>query len=259
VTAGEARAYAGRLTDALAQAAGGALRCAYLHGSAALGGWVAERSDVDLLIVVSDDIGGPALSAVGDALLAWHDRSPGTGLECSVVSASQAGRPGPPWPFLLHLGGERRLISGDEAGGDRDLLLHYAVCLAAGVAVLGPPPAECIGPLDRAAILTYLADEMDWGLAHAPEPYGVLNACRALVFLADGRIVSKVEGGKIAIDNGTAPADLVARALDQQLGRSPERRPDSDAATFVRTVAGSLRSAAEGRRYGNAVSYRNAD
>ena len=40
------------LTAELGVSLGGALTAAYLHGSAALGGWNAERSDVDVLFVV---------------------------------------------------------------------------------------------------------------------------------------------------------------------------------------------------------------
>jgi hypothetical protein len=47
----------------------------------------------------------------------------------------------------------------------------------------------------RRAVLDYLAGELGWGVGHAPEAYAVLNACRALVFLTDHKIVSKIAGG----------------------------------------------------------------
>ena len=96
-------------------------------------------------------------------------------------------------------------------------------------------------------ILGYLADELGWGLAHAPECYAVLNACRALVFLSDGTIVSKVAGGLAALDRASAPPGLVRDALDQQQGRTPERPPGPAAISFVTGVAAALRAAAAGR------------
>ncbi len=51
----EARAYAAELTAELLATLDGALAGAYLHGSAALGGWNADRSDVDILFVTAGD------------------------------------------------------------------------------------------------------------------------------------------------------------------------------------------------------------
>lgn len=239
--------YAELLTAQVAGRCGGRLRAAYLHGSAALGGWVAERSDVDVLFVAADDITRAAIAAAGAALLAAGADCPGRGLECSMVTAGQALRPAEPWPFLLHLGagdGGQILHMGDEAAGDADLLMHYAVCRAAGITLAGPPPAAVIGPIGRPAILEYLVGELGWGLANAPGCYAVLNACRALVFLNDDKIVSKVAGGLAVLHRGIGPGDLVRNALDQQQARAPERPPGPEAVAFVGQVAAALTAAA---------------
>jgi Aminoglycoside adenylyltransferase, C-terminal domain len=96
----------------------------------------------------------------------------------------------------------------------------------------------------RPAILAYLAGELAWGLAHAAEAYAVLNACRALVYLADDRIVSKVEGGELALTGDLAPAALVHRALAQQRGTALAQPPAPDAAAFVQAAAADLAAAA---------------
>ncbi len=273
------RGYAAALTERLAGACGGMLVAAYLHGSAALGGWVAQHSDVDMLFVVADEMTPDVVTTAGEILLAAGADCPGSGLECSLVTAEAARRPAAPWPFVVHVASgagqrsasgaegnsasgagqqsatgaegqgtsaprERTLHLGKESAGDPDLIMHYAVCRAAGITLLGPPPLDSIGPVDRAIVLGYLADELGWGLANAPECYAVLNACRALAFLGDGRIVSKVAGGVAAVESGAAPGELVRRALDQQEGRSTRRRPGPEAAKFVQGVADALRAAA---------------
>ena len=241
------RAYAAELTAELDAALAGALTAAYLHGSAALGGWTGERSDVDVLFVVADDFSPARAASAGDALLRAADGCPGVGLEASIVTAGAAARPAPPWPFILHIGmrdGKHVLYMGQERPGDADLLMHYAVCRAAGVTLTGPPPEATIGIVDRPVILGYLADELGWGLANAPESYAVLNACRALVYLRQGKIVGKVAGGLAALDDGSGPADVLRRALDQQQARVQERSAGPDAAAFVEHVAGALRAAA---------------
>jgi len=242
--------YARWLTARLAECLGDALVAACLHGSAALGGWMAERSDVDVLFVAADDIGASAVSTTGDLLISSAASCPGRGLECSMVTAGQAAQPGSPWPFVLHLGsdayhaGGPRLYLGAERHGDPDLLMHYAVCREAGISLAGPPPREVIGPVDRLAILGYLADELRWGLAHAPECYAVLNACRALVFLTEGQILSKVAGGTAALERGLGPRRLLRGALDQQQGKTHERPPGRAASSFVRQVRQQLAAAA---------------
>jgi hypothetical protein len=248
VTVAEPRAYAARLTSDLAAACDGALAAAYLHGSAALGGWVAGHSDVDVLFIVAAQVPEVDMARAGELLLASGASCPGSGLECSIVTAEAARNPAPPWPFVLHAAtAEGKLARGDRVAGDPDLLIHYAVCRAAGVRLLGPPPSDCIGPVERPVILAYLAEELGWGLAHAAECYAVLNACRALVFLSDGQIVSKVAGGTVAMERGLAPRGLVRQALDQQQGTSARQQPGPAATEFVLGVAEALKAASQPR------------
>jgi hypothetical protein len=242
-------AYARMLTSQLTTVSGGLLEAAYLHGSAALGGWVPGRSDVDLLFVAADGIGPAAVDRMGRALRETAADCPGRELECSVVTMTQATHPAPPWPFVLHVvvgpgNPGRTARPGDRSPGDRDLLMHYAVCRAAGWPVCGVPAADLIGLVPPHEVLGYLADELAWGIEHAPEAYAVLNACRALIYLADRQIVSKIAGGEAALRRGTGPAEIIRRALAQQRGGEPDQPPGPGAIDFVLATAEALRSAA---------------
>ena len=242
--------YAARLAADVASAAeraGGRLLAAYVHGSAALGGWILSRSDVDVLFVAADETTSACTDQMAQAILAAGTHCPGRDLETSMVTAAAAREPRPPWPYLVHVvagpGGTIRIARPDGASpGDADLLMHYAVCRAAGVAVLGSPPRELIGPIARAPILAYLADELDSGLANASESYAVLNACRAQVYLADCVIVSKLSGGETALHRGSGPAGVIKRALAQRRGEQPDQPAAPDATEFVRSVSAQLRS-----------------
>jgi Domain of unknown function (DUF4111) len=242
-------AYARALTGELMVLPDGVLQAAYLHGSAALGGWVPGRSDVDMLLVAADGIGGVAVNRLGEVLGQSAGRCPGRELECSVVTVAQARQPAPPWPFVLHVTAGpgrpgRTVRPGGRSPGDPDLLMHYAVCRAAGWPVCGPPPRDVVGVVPRRAILDYLAGELGWGIGHAPEAYAVLNACRALIYLTDHKIVSKIAGGEAALSRGTGPAEVIGRALAQQRGGEPDQPPAADAVSFVLATAATLRSAA---------------
>jgi hypothetical protein len=217
----------------------------YLHGSAALGGWNALRSDVDVLVVVSDWSQTVAAAVTHDLMVA-SSSCPGTGLECSVVGLAAAQHPAPPWPFLLHVASDRgpvRVVDGRSMAGDEDLLMHYAVTRAHGLTVHGTPARDMFGPIPRAAVLRYLANELDWGLEHADESYVVLNALRALVYVRDGALVSKVEAGQLALRDDELPDDLVRRALATQRGEADSHAPDAHAIGLVRRTQESLRTA----------------
>jgi Domain of unknown function (DUF4111) len=245
---GTVLAYARAVTARLEGASDGLLRAAYLHGSAALGGWVPGHSDVDMLLVAENDIGAEAVDRLGQELHGSAAECPGRDLECSVVTVAQAERPGPPWPYLLHVvagpGQPGKTVRpASEAQGDPDLLMHYAVCRAAGWPVRGPEAAELIGTVPRRDVLDYLAGELGWGIEHGPESYAVLNACRALIYLTRGKIVSKIAGGEAALGSAAGPTDVIQRALRQQRGAAPSQPPAPDAIAFVRAVAARLRSA----------------
>jgi Domain of unknown function (DUF4111) len=246
---GSVVAYARALTGELMVLPDGGLQAAYLHGSAALGGWVPGRSDVDMLLVAADGISGAAVNRLGEVLCESAGQCPGRELECSVVTVAQARQPGPPWPFVLHVTAgpgqpARTVRPGGRSRGDADLLMHYAVCRAAGWPVCGPPPRDLIGMVPRRAILDYLAGELDWGIGHAPEAYAVLNACRAMIYLTDHKIVSKIAGGEAVLSRGTGPAQVIGRALAQQRGGEPDQPPAADALSFVLATAATLRCAA---------------
>lgn len=240
------RRWAERATGLVAAACDD-LTGAYLHGSAALGGWQPGRSDVDMLFVTGGDVTARVAGALITALFGAAGDCPGHALECSVVAAGQARRTQPPWPFLLHVNAEprrARAVIGDGGPGDPDLLMHYTVCRAAGRTVHGPPPAQVFGRVPRPQILAYLAEELTWGLAHAPERYSVLNGSRALLYAEDGIIRSKLEGGTVALARGLGPPGLLRRALDQQRGLLPEQeRPSADAVAFVESAIAAVRAA----------------
>jgi hypothetical protein len=244
-------AFAGELAARLTLDSGGRLTAAVVHGSAALGGWQPGRSDVDLLFLVADSITEMDLRRMTLSILTMSGGCPGSCAETSIVAAAAALAPAPPWPYLRHVvagpAADSRVAPrpGDQAH-DPDLLMHYVVSRAAGVSVCGPPAAGLFGEVPRPAVLAYLADDLDWGLAQAPEAYCVLNACRAQMYLTDGAIISKIAGARAVLARGAGPAAVISRALDQQTGRLAARTAGPDAAEFIQAMAARLRAAGAG-------------
>lgn len=209
--------YAAEVTNAARGVEGVVVVASYLHGSAVLGGFAPGGSDVDLILVLESAPGATAARALGEALIAVAG-CPGVGLEMSAVTESAAKAPAAPWPFVVHATsapGDRKVVVGDGRPGDPDLALHYAVIRQSGHAIEGAPPEQLIGPIPRQVILRALGEELAWGLHHAGMAYAVLNAARALRYLEEDVLCSKLAGGEWAIAHGE-PADLIQPALDHQ-------------------------------------------
>ena len=220
----------------------------YLHGSACLGGWNAITSDVDLLIVVEDAIERDALVAISREVLAHARHCPGKGVECSIVTRSQAGVIRNRWPFLAHFNSPDKLmpdIFPSPERNDPDLLMHYEVCHEVGIAISGPSTSEIFAPVQRETVLAYLADELIWGLEHAPPRYALLNACRAREYLGNNRIVSKVEAGDDALRRPRKGDPLVEieAALEEQRGGDAMSGLPDEVTDFIRDLSRDLRNA----------------
>lgn len=220
---------------------GGGLVGVYLHGSAVLGGFHPVVSDVDVLAVIAGPTDTAVQARVG-ARLAVAGTCPGSGLEMSVITAATAADLGV-CRFEVHVttGVDPKVVPGADHPGDPDLVLYAEVCLRAGYAVHGPPPADVFGPVPRARLLSAVADEARWGTVHGSVAYAVLNACRAERYAVEGVLSSKVAAGEWA--RARYPEEpVIAEALAQQTGGRHVHPATPEAIRFVARVADRLGS-----------------
>jgi hypothetical protein len=247
--AGPLEAYPAAVAGGLARVLGPALVGVYLHGSAALGGWSGEHSDIDLLGVVARPLDRRVKRVLSARLnhpsLVCPARA---GLELSLVSAAVAADPPRRPPFELHVstGPSPQTHLGGPAAADPDLLFHFAVCRRAGVAVAGPDPVEVFAEPPRAWLLERAAAELRWASRHGTFASRVLTACRAWRYLEDDVLGSKAASGawvrvRLAHPSGQeAPPGVVAlvdAAVAAQLGHAPTPGAAADLAAADRFVA----------------------
>jgi hypothetical protein len=245
--------YPAAVAGALARVLGPVLVGVYLHGSAAMGGWSAELSDVDLLGVVATSLDRRAKRVVSARLNHPSLVCPAEGgLELSLVTAAVAADPPRRPPFELHVstGPSPQTHLGGPAAADPDLLLHFAVCRRAGLAVAGPAPVEVFSEPPREWLLERAAAELRWATRHGSFAYRVLTACRAWRYLEDDVLGSKVDGGRWArarLADPAAPEEtnpaavaLVDAAVAAQLGQAPMPAAAADLAAADRLVAAVL-------------------
>ncbi|MFB7917195.1 aminoglycoside adenylyltransferase domain-containing protein [Streptomyces sp. NPDC056061] len=205
----------------------------YLHGSAVLGGFHGARSDVDVLAVVAEPGTEADQQAMGAAVTEVEARCPGTGLEMSVITAATAADLGS-CPFEVHIrttAAETVVIPGAGHAGDTDLVLHSTVCREHALAVCGPPAPAVFGPVPADRVGAAMVGELRWALDHATPTYGVLNACRALRFADDGRLCSKLDGGRWYLTRHGDDAVVAAAVAHQRDGHAGPTTPA--AAAFV--------------------------
>jgi streptomycin 3"-adenylyltransferase len=212
----------------------------YLHGSAVLGGFRAGASDVDVLAVVARPTPVGVQRAMGAALAAVAG-CPGSGLELSVVTARTAAVLGA-CRFEVHVnttGPEAVVVPGAGHRGDRDLVLHCAVCRQRALPVTGPPAGRIFGAVSADRVTAAMIRDVRWAVDGGRATYAVLNACRATRFADDGRLCSKLDGGHWYLT--ICPGDpVVTAALAHQRGDGPG--PDiGDAARFAANLCARLR------------------
>jgi hypothetical protein len=245
-------AYLTAVTGGLARVLGSGLVGVYLHGSAALGGWSAEHSDVDLLGVVAHQLVRGAKRVVSARLNHPSLTCPASrGLELCLVTAAVAGGPPrrPPFELYLTTGPWPRTDLGGTTATDPGLLLQFAACRRSGLAVTGPEPVEVFAEPPRAWLLEQAAAELARAGRHGSFTDRVLAACRAWRFLEDDVLAARVESGRwarlrLADPSGqeVSPwaAPLVDAVVAAQRGRGPTPTAPADLAAADRFVAAVL-------------------
>ncbi len=228
----DARKAAREAGRALTNALGEDLVAVYLHGSAVLGGFRWDRSDLDIFALTRAALSDRQFRQVVRALepLVY----PANGLEFSLMTTGQASQPEFPAPrFQLHQTtdgqyGTGKVIDGRAREGDSDLILHLVVCRDSGVAIVGPPPRSLLAEVPEKTILSAMRHEIRWARDHAPEEYLVLTSARVWLFVETHRISSKIEAGEWAAKRYPEPA-VIEGALVRQRGAAAEMSRDAAA------------------------------
>lgn len=241
----------GRFVSMSTEILGDALVGVYLHGSAAMGCFNPEKSDLDLIVVTGGDIDDTQKLRFMNELVALNDEAPAKGLEMSIVRRQYCDPPVYPTPFELHFSpahldwfrrSPREYIE-KMNGTDRDLAAHFAVIKHCGRVLYGEPIDTVFGEVSRDIYIDSIM--YDIGSAHediAGDPiYVTLNLCRALAYVRGGLILSKQQGGEWALAH--LPQEhlpIVREAVRCYLGSDIMTAPEN-AAGFARFMLGRIR------------------
>lgn len=177
----------------------------YLHGSAVMGCFHAQKSDIDLLVVVKDGISDETKRQYMDMVVALNEQAPQKGIEFSIVKAEVCTPFVYPTPFELHfsithLDWYRKSPTDyieKMKGTDKDLAAHITVIYHRGKTLYGQEIKTVFSEVDRADYLDSIWSDVENAAVEIVEQpmYFVLNLCRVLAFKKENIILSKQEGG----------------------------------------------------------------
>jgi predicted nucleotidyltransferase len=235
-----------RIGERFQQLLGENLIGVYLHGSLAFNCFNPETSDIDFLVVVQDRLDAATKRRIANELIALSRDAPRKGLEMSIVTQASLRDFRYPTPFEFHFSNDWiNRYKADEVDleaerDDPDLAAHVTVVRERGMRLAGAPIEEVISPIPRHAYLQSIANDAEYASRNlASDPvYGVLNLCRVLAFIHDGRITSKAEGGRWAVRRLPASFVPLARAaLDAYAQADPMRHANPEQLTAFAAYA----------------------
>ena len=211
-----------RFAERSAEILGEQLTGIYLHGSAAMGCFQPEKSDLDFLVVVREELTDAKKREYMDMVLELDAEGPAKGIEMSIVTGDACNPFVYPTPFLLHYSRMHtawyRRDPEDYVrkmkGTDRDLAAHFTVTRNRGICLYGPPAAEVFGEVSEADYLDSIWNDVSGAEEEITDNpmYLILNLARVLAYRTEGKVLSKKEGGEWALKHMDSTHQRVIQA-----------------------------------------------
>ncbi len=218
------------------------LVAAYLHGSAATGDFVPNKSDLDLVIVCQTSLS----ETEKEEVRAWFANSTPPlilkGIDCAILTQHEATKLSqhPHWETIIR--GQRhahRFEVVTPSTYDEYSLLDLAMTRERGLVLTGPSPAIIIAAPSRIWLLEDCTRNVriwaDRDVFYDPSS-GVLTACRSWLYLDKGLLGTKSGAGVWARSQSSTYAPLIDAALAQRRGMTGQILRDSEVKAFCQHV-----------------------
>ncbi|ROR29226.1 streptomycin 3'-adenylyltransferase [Mobilisporobacter senegalensis] len=197
----------------------------YLHGSMAMNCFNPEKSDIDLLIVIENDITHVQKMEFMKQTVKLNEQAPGKGLEISIVKREYCKPFVYPTPFELHFSPIHLEWFRDNPenyvenmkGEDKDLAAHFTIINRYGIMLYGEQIENIFGEVSKKDYVESVwFDVEDAREDIANEPMNMtLNLCRVLALLKEDLCLSKQKGGEWGIAHMPERYhSLILQALD---------------------------------------------
>lgn len=206
----------------------------YLHGSLVFGCCNPLQSDLDLLVVVRDRLRANTRRAIDSAVRAVSRRP--LPLEISVLAEPTLRSWRHPARYELHYSERYRLRESPGPGADPDLAAHLTVARERGVALIGPPPRQCLPKVPWHDYVLAILDDFKHCSEQLTRTYAILSMSRVWATLATHELHSKESGALWAMAELEDPS-IVADALESyRIGASREFAADVRLSSYKEVV-----------------------
>ena len=198
----------------------------YLHGSAAMGCYNPEKSDIDILVVINNDMSWEEKLQYMDMVVELNTLAPTKGIEMSIIKKSVCKPFVYPTPFELHFSvahlawykSNPQDYVAKMNGTDKDLAAHITILYHRGVCLWGEEihdVFEAVGEPEYFDSIWYDIECAKEDILENPV-YVILNLCRVLAFKKEKLILSKEEGGNWGLAHVPETYHyLIQQALDE--------------------------------------------
>ena len=177
----------------------------YIHGSLAFKCFNWEKSDIDFLVIIKNDIKLNDKEQLIKILLENDKNAPKKGFEMSIILEKNCINFIYPTPYILHYSNsykeefKKNLSSLCEKlnGNDFDLASHFTILKKFGFCIFGKNIHEVFGNVKEEYYLKSILfdiENCDKEIFDNPV-YFILNLCRVYAFVKEKLILSKENGG----------------------------------------------------------------
>lgn len=198
----------------------------YLHGSAVMGCFHAQKSDIDLMVVIKEEISDACKRKFMDMVVRLNAQAPEKGIEVSIVRESVCRPFIYPTPFELHFSITHLNWYRQDAddyiqkmkGTDKDLAAHFMIIYHRGRTLCGKEIKDVFSEVDRSNYLDSILSDIENAIEEVAEQpvYMILNLCRVLAYKRNQLILSKKEGGEWGLTNIPEQyRELLLSAMDE--------------------------------------------
>lgn len=208
----------------------------YLHGSLAMGCFHPDKSDIDIIVVIEENITDEQKLSFMRNVVRLNESAPAKGLEVSIVMRNFCKPFVYPTPYELHFSPAHlsEFIENPDAyiknmnGRDKDLAAHFTIIKRYGIVLCGEAIPQVFGEVSKENYLDSLWNDIQNAKKEiAGDPvYVILNLCRVSAFIRDSLCLSKEKGGQWGLAHiSEAYRPLIADALECY-GSERIMRPD---------------------------------
>ena len=224
----------------------------YLHGSAVMGCFSENKSDVDLLVVVNTEISDAVKRQYMDMVVELNAVAPSKGIELSIVRKEICNPFIYPTPFELHfsiahLEWYRKNPEDYVAkmkGTDKDLAAHFTIIYHRGRCLFGEAINNVFENVGKEIYFDSIWNDVESAEEDILEnpTYIILNLCRVLAYRKEELILSKQEGGKWGLEHIPEKyAGLIQQALDDYASVKPFALDETSALEYAKYMIGQIR------------------